>query len=164
MKEPQTLREAVAYFSDPDEAHKQFVEIRWPDGVCCPRDLCKSKDVREISRRRWRCGNCDRDFTAKVGTIFENSALGFDKWLAAIWFLANSKSSVSSMELHRSLGVTQKTAWHMLHRVCLAMKNRSVERLRGDVEVDETYAGGRLKQRRRSLGRPRRKQIRATRR
>lgn len=154
MKEPQTLNEAVVYFADLDRAHKHFAEVRWPNGPACPRVKCGDMDVREISRRRYRCGGCGKDFTAKVGTIFEDSALGLDKWLPAIWLLANAKNGISSMELHRALGVTQKTAWHMLYRVRTAMKNRSFEKLHGEVEVDETYVGGRLKHKRRPLPGP----------
>jgi transposase-like protein len=154
MKEPMTLTEAVVYFSDPDRAHAHFVEIRWPHGAACPRQGCGSMDVRKLSRQRWRCSDCKRDFTAKVGTIFEDSPLGLDKWLPAIWLLANAKNGISSMELHRALGVTQKTAWHMLHRVRAAMKIRSFDKLQGDVEIDETFVGGKLKNRRRPLPGP----------
>ena len=155
MKEPQTLKEAIVYFSDLDRAHSHFAEVRWPNGIACPRRGCGSADVRGISRRRWRCGDCKQDFTAKLGTIFEDSPLGLDKWLPAIWLLANAKNGISSMELHRSLGVTQKTAWFMLHRVRMAMKAGSFESpLQGQVEIDESFVGGRLKHRRRPLPGP----------
>src|ERR1700730_930526 len=139
MKEPQTLKEAVVYFADLDRAHSHFAEVRWPNGIACPRQGCGSGDVRGISRRRWRCADCKKDFTAKLATIFEDSALGLDKWLPAIWLLANAKNGISSMELHRALGVTQKTAWFMLHRVRTAFKLRSFEKMRGEVEVDESF-------------------------
>jgi transposase-like protein len=127
VKEPSTLKEAIAYFSDLDRAHAHLVEVRWPNGAVCPRRDCESIDVRGISRRRWRCADCNRDFTAKLGTIFEDSALGLEKWLPAVWWVANAKDGISSAEMSRSLGVTQKTAWHMLHRIRTAMKIRSLE-------------------------------------
>ena len=163
MKEPLSLKEAVLYFSDSDVAHKQFTEVRWPNGIACPRPGCESHDVRAISRRRWRCGNCKKDFTAKLGTIFEDSALGLDKWLPTIWWLANAKNGTSSVELHRALGITQKTAWFMLHRVRTAMKLRTFEKERDDLDVDESFAEGKPKRSRTLVTRPKRKQARRTR-
>ena len=124
VKQPQNLQEAIAYFSDAGVAEKYLAEARWPSGPACPRRGCSTRDVRSISRRRYRCGRCGKDFTAKAGTIFEDSPLGLEIWLPAIWLLANSKSAVSSMELHRALGVTQKTAWFMLRRARSAMSLR----------------------------------------
>ena len=142
---PGSLLEAVKYFSDPDRALGFVVSLRWPDGRPeCPR--CYSKDDHTFisTRRIWKCKSCKRQFSAKVGTIFEDSPLGWDKWLPAIWLLANSKNSVSSHELGRALNVTQKTAWFLLHRVREAMRSESF-RLSGTVEVDETAIGGRAK-------------------
>ncbi|MGC2296740.1 MAG: IS1595 family transposase [Candidatus Dormiibacterota bacterium] len=146
MKAPRTLLEAVTYFSDPDIAHKFVVELRWPNGVTCPRDDCGSDKVQYISTRRlWRCKGCGRQFTAKVGTIFEESPIGFDKWLPAFWLLSSNKNGISSCELARALGVTQKTAWFMLHRIRTAMQTPTARQLTGTVEADETYVGGRTR-------------------
>jgi transposase-like protein len=154
MKTPTTLLEAVAYFSDLKRAHEHFEAVRWPKGAVCPRKDCQSKNVGKMSakqgRRRWRCRACRRDFTAKVGTIFEDSPLGLDKWLPTIWMLSSMKNGISSMELSRALGVTQKTAWFMLHRVRVALKLRSFDKLTGEVEADETFVGGRLRHKRRT--------------
>ncbi len=142
--QPSSLIEAVRYFSDPDRALAFVASLRWPDGqVECP--TCRSTEVGFLATRRiWKCRNkeCRRQFSAKVGTIFEDSPLGWDKWLPAIWLLANSKNSVSSYELARALTVTQKTAWFMFHRIRTAMESRTFEKLSGTVEVDETYIGG----------------------
>jgi transposase-like protein len=140
---PRTLLEAVTFFADPDRALRHFVSVRWPNGVACPRHGCGSASIQFIATRRlWRCKECKRQFTAKVGTIFEDSPITFSKWLPAVWFLANTKNGTSSHELGRALGVTQKTAWFMLHRVRAAMVARSFERLSGEVEADETFVGG----------------------
>jgi transposase-like protein len=140
---PQTLVEAIRYFSNPQTAFDFMVKLRWPDGVKCPR--CKSSAVSFISpRKTWECKCCTerKQFSVKVGTIFEDSALGLDKWLAAIWMIANDKNGVSSYEVHRAIGVTQKTAWFMLHRIRLAMQTGTFEKMSGEVEADETYIGG----------------------
>jgi transposase-like protein len=142
---PTTLLEAVTYFADPDRAHAHFVGIRWPNGIACPRHGCGSADIRALgTRRRWRCKDCGRDFTAKVGTIFEDSPLPLTKWLPCVWLITNAKNGVSSCEVARSLGVTQKTAWFMLHRVRTALSLREEKPLEGVVEADETYVGGKL--------------------
>jgi len=139
---PKTLQEAVRYFSDPDTCLAFMVEIRWPDGVTCP--TCQSPDVRFLATRRlWECKakHAKRQFSAKVGTIFEDSALGLDKWFAAIWLIANAKNGISSYEVSRALKVTQKTAWFMLHRIRLAMQTGFVKQMSGRVEADETFIG-----------------------
>ncbi|MBU6419051.1 MAG: IS1595 family transposase, partial [Proteobacteria bacterium] len=150
--EPQTLTEAVLYFADPEVTHKTMVELRWPTGVCCP--TCGRVDVRFISTRRvWECKekHPKRQFSAKVGTIFEDSPLGLDKWFVAVWQVANCKNGISSYELARALGVTQKSAWFMLHRIRLAMqtgtfiKNGGQEPQGGEFEADETFIGGKAK-------------------
>ena len=144
MKEPESLLEAIRYFSDPDVCLDFMARLRWPDGEpVCP--TCGSTDVRFISTRRlWECktNHPRRQFSIKVGTIFEDSPIGLDKWLAAIWMIANDKNGVSSYELSRALGVTQKTAWFMLHRIRLAMRDDGFGQMGGEVEVDETYIGG----------------------
>jgi transposase-like protein len=143
---PKTLMQAVQYFADLDRAQDFFVQIRWPDGVTCP--TCGSKDVHYLAnQRRWKCRSEHprRQFSAKVGTLFEDSPLGLDKWLVAVWLEVNAKNSISSYELHRALGITQKSAWFMLHRVRLALKRGSFEKIGGQnriVEADETYVGG----------------------
>jgi len=144
---PKTLQQAIIYFSDPDNCLNFMVRLRWPDGVVtCP--TCEREDVVFLkNQRKWQCKTVHhhRQFSVKVGTIFEDSALALDKWLIAIWMVANCKNGVSSYEVGRALGVTQKSAWFMLHRIRLAMQNRSVMKLGGggsEVEVDETLIGG----------------------
>jgi transposase-like protein len=144
---PRTLSEAIRYFADPDHCRDYLVARRWPNGVTCP--VCGSQTVYfDKSRNGWECKTRHerRKFTLKTGTIFEDSALGLDKWLPAVWMIANMRNGVSSHELARSLGVTQKTAWFMLHRIRLAMQDTaSGGKLGGDVEVDETFIGGRAR-------------------
>jgi transposase-like protein len=141
--EPKTLLEAIKHFSDPDVTHNRMVSLRWPHGVHCP--TCGRTDVRFITTRRiWECKEIHprRQFSSKVGTIFEDSALGLDKWFAAIWMVANCKNGISSYEMARDLGITQKSAWFMDHRVRLAMKAGSIMMMHGVVEADETFVGG----------------------
>lgn len=138
---PQTLLEAVRYLADPDRCLNLMVGLRWPNGVTCPR--CDCAEVSFLSTRRiWKCKGCKKQFSVKVGTIFEDSPLSLDKWLVAIWFITNAKNSASSHELHRVLGITQKSAWFMLHRIREAMKSGTFLRLSGEIEVDETFVGG----------------------
>jgi transposase-like protein len=143
---PKTLQQAIVYFADADNCLKFMVERRWPNGVTCP--TCGRADVRFISTRRmWECKekHARKQFSVKIGTIFEDSALPLDKWLVAMWMVANCKNGVSSYEVARALGITQKSAWFMLHRIRLAMQTRSSVQLGGDgkpVEVDETFVGG----------------------
>lgn len=142
-QEPRTLMEAVRYFADPDVALAHMVELRWPGGVHCP--TCGRTDVRFLATRRlWECKekHARRQFSAKVGTIFEDSALPLDKWFVAIWMVANCKNGISSYEMARALGITQKSAWHMNHRIRLAMKLGTIEKMDGGVEADETFIGG----------------------
>jgi transposase-like protein len=144
MNEPTTLLGAVRYFADPDAALGFMATLRWPDGVViCPN--CGSDEVRFISTRRlWECKakHAKRQFSIKVGTIFEDSPLGLDKWLPAVWMIANDKNGISSAELARATGVTQKSAWFMLHRIRLAMQTGTFRRMSGEVEADETFIGG----------------------
>jgi transposase-like protein len=138
---PKTLLEAVKYFSDPDTALGCMVAIRWPNGITCPRcDSDKHSFVR--TRRIWICKGCKKHFSVKLGTIMEDSPIGLDKWLSAIWLIVNAKNGISSYEIHRSLGITQKSAWFLLHRIRKAMQTGSFSKLMGDVEVDETFIGG----------------------
>lgn len=140
---PQTLQESVKYFSDPDTCNTFMAQIRWPDGVACP--YCACKAVSYLStRRKWKCMNkeCHKQFSVKVGTVMEDSPIGLDKWLAAIWMIANDKNGISSYEIHRALDITQKSAWFLLHRIRLAMQNGTFEKMSGTVEVDETFIGG----------------------
>jgi transposase-like protein len=141
--EPQTLLEAIRYFADPDVALNTMVSLRWPDGVSCP--TCGRADVRFIKTRRiWECKGAHpkRQFSAKLGTIMEDSPLGLDKWFAAIWMVANCKNGISSYEMGRDLGITQKSAWFLDHRVRLAMQAGSLTKAEGEVEADETLIGG----------------------
>ena len=142
---PKTLQEAIAFFSDPDRCFEYSVKLRWPDGkITCPR--CGSKEHSFISTRRlWFCKNCKKQFTMKINTIFEDSPLGMDKWMTALWLLVNCKNGISSYEVGRDLGVTQKTAWFMLHRLRLVMQTGSFTKLGGEIEVDETFIGGKAR-------------------
>lgn len=139
---PKTMIEAVRKFSDPQVAHDYFVRMRWPHGAACPR--CGDLEPHYLGDkyRRWFCKDCQRQFTVKVGTIFEDSPIGFDKWLPAIWLISSNRNGISSCELARALEVTQKTAWFMLHRIRMALSNDSFEQLTGIIECDETYVGG----------------------
>lgn len=143
MKAPKTLQDAILYFSDADNCLKYMVDSRWADGVVCP--TCGRKDPAYLkTQKKWQCksAHSKRQFTAKVGTIFEDSPLGLEKWLPAVWMIAAAKNGISSYEIHRALGVTQKTAWFMLHRIREAMKNGSMMKMAGGpVEVDETFVG-----------------------
>jgi transposase-like protein len=141
---PKTLQKAIIYFADADNCLNYMVARRWPNGVICP--TCGRTDVSFLAnQRKWQCKSAHtrRQFTIKAGTIFEDSPLGLDKWLTAIWMVTNCKNGVSSYEVHRAIGVTQKTAWFMLHRVRVAMQTGSFEKkMSGQVEADETYIGG----------------------
>lgn len=146
-KHPKTLQEAVIYFSDPDNALDYMVHLRWPNGVVtCP--TCGRTDVVFLkNQRKWQCKltHPKRQFSAKVGTVFEDSPIPLEKWVVAVWMLANCKNGVSSYEIARTIGVTQKSAWFMLHRIRFAMKAGLTGKLGGNgggVESDETYIGG----------------------
>ncbi len=142
--QPANLLEAIRYFSDLDVCTEFVAKLRWPSGPFCPR--CGVMEHSYLSTRRvWKCKGCKKQYSVKVGTIFEDSALGLDKWLPAIWLTANSKNGISSHELARALGTTQKSAWFMLHRIRLAMQTGSFDKLDGAVEVDETFIGGKAR-------------------
>src|SRR5438094_7512538 len=133
--QPQTIIEAIRQFSSPDVCHDFMTRMRWRDGVVkCPN--CGRDDVRFYSTRRiWQCRakHSKRQFSVKVGTIFEDSPIGLDKWFAAMWMIANCKNGVSSYEIHRAIGVTQKTAWFVLHRIRKAMQRGTFNKLSGTV-------------------------------
>jgi len=141
---PTTLVEAIRYYSDLNVCTEFVAKLRWPNGPVCPR--CGSVEHSYLTTRRlWKCKGCKKQFSVKLGTIFEDSPLGLDKWLPAVWLIANSKNGISSHELGRALGVTQKSAWFMLHRIRLAMQTGTFEKLGGAVEVDETFIGGKAR-------------------
>lgn len=144
--EPTTLQEAVIYFSDPDNCVSYLVVRRWPDGVTCPN--CGSTKVSYLRNfRRWQCSSHhkQRQFTLKTGTVMEDSALGLDKWMVALWLGLNCKNGISSYEVGRALGISQKSAWHMMHRVRFALHGGSEGKLSGHVEADETLIGGKAR-------------------
>ncbi len=143
---PTNLKDAIVYFSDEDVAIEFFRDIRWPDGVECP--TCGSRDVYYIStQRRWKCKHVHpkQQFSVKVGTIFEDSPIGLDKWLPAAWLVTNCKNGISSYELARDLKVAQRTAWFMLHRVRHAMQLLTNKKLTGEIEADECFVGGKIR-------------------
>ena len=140
---PKTLVQAIRYFSDPDTCLQFLIPLRWPNGITCPR--CGEQNITSCLPAAWKCKGCKKQFSIKVGTIMEDSPLGLDKWLAAIWLIANAKNGISSWEAHRALGITQKSAWFLLHRIRLAMQTGTFGKLSGEVEVDETFIGGKAR-------------------
>jgi len=141
---PESLQAAVIYFSDVDRAHKFATRLRWPKGIECPR--CGSKEHSYISTRRfWFCKGCKKQFTVKVASIFEDSPLGMDKWMLAVWLIVTCKNGISSYEIANHLGITQKSAWHLMHRIRKAMQSGSFAKFSGHVEVDETFLGGKAR-------------------
>src|SRR5437773_3229636 len=144
---PETLHDAIKYFANENHAFDFMRSIRWPDGIVkCPR--CGSNDVFFLSTRKiWKCKakHEKQQFSVKVGTVLEDSPIALDKWLCAFWLIANAKNGISSYELGRSIGVTQKTAWFVLHRIRLAMQDGSIEKFSGKVEADETFIGGKAR-------------------
>jgi transposase-like protein len=147
METPKTLQQAVVHFSKPENCNAFMIAMRWPDGIVrCP--TCGAEKVTYLAKANlFKCyeKHPRAKFSLKVGTIFEDSPLGLDKWLMAIWLIANAKNGISSYELSRHLGIMQKSAWHMLHRIRLAMQNGTINKLRGSVEVDETFIGGKAR-------------------
>ncbi len=144
IPEPTTLLEVIRFYADLEIATAAFARLRWPEGPICP--YCRSKEnFYAPSRRIWKCKTCRKQFSPKVGTVCEDSAIGLDKWLAAMWMIANAKNGISSHEVHRGIGVTQKTAWFMLQRIRLAMQTGTFEKANGQVEVDETFIGGKAR-------------------
>src|SRR5438270_5228597 len=151
MKDIKTLQQAIRYFSDEQVCIDTVAAMRWPEGKpVCP--SCEKTDHYYLkTQKRWKCKECGRQFSVKLNTIFEDSPISLDKWLTAMWLIANCKNGVSSYEVHRAIGVTQKSAWFMLHRIRLAMKDKSGNKIGGGykdpnpTEVDETFIGGRVK-------------------
>ena len=150
MSEHATLRDAILHFADFEHCREFMVELRWSNGkVKCP--YCGAEKVTYLEKRHvWKCytGHDRPTFSLKTGTIFEDSPIGLEKWLPAVWMLLNCKNGISSWELHRAIGVTQKTAWFMLHRIRLAMQSKTFNKLGGEggeVEVDETFIGGKAR-------------------
>src|ERR1035437_8923101 len=140
-KLPTTLQEAIRYFSDADVCTSFVASLRWPEGPVCAH--CGGREHSYLTTRRiWKCKSCKRQFSVRTGTIFEDSPIPLDKWMAAIWLIANSKNGISSYELGRALGLTQKSAWFLLHRIRLAMQTGSFDKMSGTIEVDETFIGG----------------------
>jgi transposase-like protein len=150
---PKTLQAAIKYFDNPDNCTAYMVAKRWPDGVVkCP--TCGRDDVSYLTnQRKWQCKSAHktRQFSAKAGTVFEDSPIALEKWLVAVWMLSNCKNGVSSYEISRTIGVTQKSAWFMLHRIRLAFADdRFANRTKiggdgSEVEVDEAFIGGKAK-------------------
>lgn len=145
---PKTLLQAVQYFKSQENCIKYLASKRWPDGVIvCP--ICGSTKIGFLAKQlRYQCSvrHPKRQFSIKVGTIMEDSPIGLDKWLPVMWLIANCRNGISSWEIHRDLGVTQKTAWFMLHRIRLAMQDDlSGGNLNGEIEVDETFIGGKAR-------------------
>ena len=144
MRVPPTLIEAIRYFADPDVCIRIVAAIRWPDGPECPN--CHGKEHFYLkTRRTWKCKACKKQFSVKVGTIFEDSAVPLDKWLIAYWMLVNCKNGISSYEVARDLKVMQRTAWFMLQRLRFAMRSHSFVKLSGEVEVDESFIGAKAR-------------------
>ncbi len=147
MTEPKSLQEAVVFFANPDNCVDYLAIRRWPNGVTCP--TCSSDKVKfNPARRVWQCSShhAKRQFSVKVGTIMEDSPITLDKWLMAMWLVTNCKNGVSSYEIARDVKVTQKSAWFMLHRIRVAMQDDFFgSKLSGEVEVDETFIGGKAR-------------------
>jgi transposase-like protein len=140
--EPKTLQAAILYFADPANCREYLMARRWPNGVVCPR--CGSTKVAFLEKyNRWQCSvtHDARQFTSKTGTIFEDSPISLDKWLLAMWQVVNCKNGVSSYEIARATGVTQKSAWFMDHRIRLALGLEPCDKFTGHVEADETFIG-----------------------
>jgi transposase-like protein len=149
METPKTLLEAITYFSDRENCRKFMISLRWSDGIVrCP--VCGSEGVTYLAKANvYKCKTVHpkQKFSLKVGTVFEDSPISLEKWLPAAWMLSNCKNGISSYELHRALGVTQKTAWFMLHRIRIAMTDMTGKIGGGTapVECDETFIGGNVK-------------------
>src|SRR5215472_1799801 len=121
---PSTLHDAIRYFADKDTALTFLVSLRWPNGVSCP--ACEATNPGFLKTRRiWKCKECGRQFSVKLGTIFEDSPVPLDKWLTAVWLVVNCKNGISSYELAKDLGITQKSAWFMLHRIREALQRNT---------------------------------------
>jgi transposase-like protein len=143
---PDTLLGAINYFADVETSIAFVAALRWQNGVECPRCGAGPESTYRMSTRAlWKCRACKKQFSVKVGSIFEDSPIGLDKWLPAMWMLVNCKNGVSSYEIARDLGITQKSAWFMLHRLRLAIQAKSFDRIGGEIEIDETFIGGKAR-------------------
>src|SRR5205807_2088608 len=144
---PKTLHEAIIHFADYENCHRFMMELRWPDGnVKCPR--CGSEDVAYLPNAKvFKCYQKHerQKFSLKVGTIFEDSPIPLGKWLTAVWLVINCKNGVSSYEIHRDLGITQKSTWFMAHRIRRALHDGSFDKFTGECEADETFIGGKAR-------------------
>jgi len=145
METPKTLLQAIEYFKNEQVCIDAVASLRWPDGPVCPH--CEATQPYYLAtQKRWKCRSCRKQFSVKVGTIFEDSPISLCKWLPALWMLVNDKNGISSYELHRALGISQKSAWFVLHRLRTVLRNRSMNfGDEGPVEMDETFVGGRVK-------------------
>jgi len=141
---PKTLQQAIKHFSDEQVCIDTVAAFRWPSGPVCP--ACQHPEHYYLAtQKRWKCKKCGKQFSVKVGTIFEDSAIPLEKWLVALWMLVNCKNGVSSYEIARDLGVTQKSAWFVLHRLRLALQTNNFQKIGGkgcEIEADETFIGG----------------------
>lgn len=139
---PKTLQEAIVHYSNPQNCLDILVAMRWGAGpVVCP--YCQSDNCKFMENaQRWHCRGCRKQFSIKVGTYMEDSPMGLDKWLTAMWLIGNAKNGISSYEIHRAIGITQKSAWFMLHRIRLSFNEGMPSDMAGTVEADETYVGG----------------------
>src|SRR5581483_7559279 len=148
MEKPKTLQQAIQYFSDEQVCIDTVAALRWPNGAECP--ACGDKEHYYLkTQKRWKCKECSKQFTVKLGTIFEESPIPLSKWLVALWMLVNCKNGISSYEVARDLGITQKSAWFVLHRLRLALQSKSIVKLGGPdsapIEVDESFIGGKAR-------------------
>jgi len=141
---PKTLMEAIRHYADADVALAEVADSRWSQGVVC-QHCGAEKPMFLKTRRIWKCSKCRKQFSIKTKSVFEDSPIPLDKWLTVTWMIANCKNGISSYEIMRDTGVTQKTAWFMLHRIRLAMQDESIGKLKGEVEADETFCGGKVK-------------------
>lgn len=163
MQKPKTLRDAIRHFANEQVCIDTVAKLRWPDGPVCHWCGQMAPHYYLATQRRWKCKGCKKQFSVKVGTIFEDSPIALDKWLVALWMLVNCKNGISSYEVGRALGLTQKSAWFVLQRLRLALQNGSMVKLGGpgsEVEVDETFIGG--KARNMHLNSPARKRLGVT--
>src|SRR5450759_284667 len=143
METPKTLQQAIRLFSDEQVCIDAVASMRWPDGPECPH--CQAKEPYYLAtQKRWKCRSCRKQFSVKVGTIFEDAPISVQQWLPALWMLVNDKNGISSYELHRALDISQKSAWFVLHRLRLVLKQNPGFQFGGPVEVDETFVGGRI--------------------
>ena len=141
-----SIMEVCRMFPDAATAERWFVKTRWPDGPVCPKCVSKNIQVRKTRKPQpYRCRDCRKDFSVKTGTVMQSSKLGLDVWAVAIFLLATGLKGTSSMKMHRDVSVTQKTAWHLAHRIRESWNDDDVPKVNGSVELDESYFGGKAK-------------------